>query len=294
MLARRALRLCRPLRLALQQLSCGRPARSASPSTARSPMAVPRRRVARALAAARQGSTTISRRDNRFLVLLDRARQPVRGSIPLTCCTRAVCVGRPGAGAMRRVFRLFAHAEKLPTRRPSTTSDTCDDSTWGAAAPLALGPGRRRAGLDLRPHRLADRAGLRPLRHGVAKSRRVRRPVACAGVTAGRGRLAYRTITATQLVVLGARPGREHHAARPSGSCDEAAERLVAIVERHEGGRTSSRRDSAPRAGRRTIVAVRPPDSQASTPIRPGAVRAGGRHSPHPDPVRSARAATGP
>ena len=165
-----------PLRLALQQLSWGRPsplgARRAALGRGR------RHRVGRrprAVAAPGQGrDRDLAPQDDRVLLLLDRARRGLQaqGRSRTTCSTRAASSTSSGCAHERedmRVFRLSRIREKISyaTKAEHDFTPPEDFDPWRVRAPRRLAarrPGGDGRGLDLRADRLAGRARLRSLR----------------------------------------------------------------------------------------------------------------------------------
>ena len=240
-----------PLRLALQQLSWGRP----------SPLGAARQRsVAVAVTASAGGASSHSGwpRSRR------RSRGARRSSSPTTrsSATRSQAQGRsvppplPGRPVLPR--RLLARARGHP--RIPALADPREDllrhqgrarlhaarglRPWRTrTAPTGSSATRREGdGLDLRADRVADRARLRRARRDRAGERS---PEAVAGrARAGcRGQASSFTTEyaqARQLVAWVLGLGENARLLEPPELVDEAAERLPAIVERHEESRTSS------------------------------------------------------
>ena len=172
-----------PLRLALQQLSWGKPSPLDAPEErSRRPGGHRRRRRARALAAAVEGRDgDLPPQDDPLRVLHDRPRR--RGEaqgrpLPPALPGRAVLPDRLLARARRRarVPRVADPRQgRLLRPRPSTTSTGPRSSTRASTPPAPTGSSatrRARADLAVGPDRLARAAPLRPRR------RRHRKPTA--------------------------------------------------------------------------------------------------------------------
>ena len=149
-----------PLRLALQQLSWGRPSPLGSaPSSARRRRRHRVGRRARAVAAAGQGrDRDLAPQDDRVLLLLDRARRGLASarSTPTTCSTRAGSSTSSGHAHERedmRVFRLSRIREKISyatkAEHDFTTPEDFDPWAYAHRADWQLGDAgghRRRSG----------------------------------------------------------------------------------------------------------------------------------------------------
>ena len=237
-----------PLRLALQQLSWGRPSPlgSARPAPGRRGRHRLGRRP-RALPAAGEGrDRDLAPQDDRVRLLLDRARRaPRKRKVdPYHLLYQGGQFYLVGLLARaRRHPRVPAHrgsARRCPTRpRPSTTSPRPRTSTRGptpSRADWQLGePAGDGTGVDLGADRVARRARLRPprlLRGGDAERQAVARRRARASPGPG---AVFTTEYAQprQLIAWVLGLGEHARLLDPQELVDEAAERIDTILERH-------------------------------------------------------------
>ena len=255
-----------PLRLALQQLTWGRPSPSALPPSAQSPSASPARpaapssprgwRRSRPRSTAASGSSSSTTRS--------AGETAPRRSTRTSCSSRAASTTWSATSHERdaiRVFRLsrirgkVAYATKAEHdfERP----DDFDPRDYANRIPWQLGDPRHGRDLDLRRDRLARGAQLRPLRD--ARRRRGMRPV-------------FRTDYAIAAPVLAWALGDEEHArARgPPEPAEELGRRLECVAELHRAEPFASRRRRPP--------AARP--GRASRELPPAPAR--GRREPPP------------
>ena len=279
-----------PLRLALQQLSWGRPSPLGSGDQRQVAVAVTASAGGRELsAAAGEGrDRDLAPQDDRVRVLLDRARRaaPSARSTPTTCSTRAASstssatrtsattCASSGSRASRDKVSYATKAE-----HDFTTPEDFDPWAYAQRADWQLGePDGDRAGVDLGADRVARRARLRPprqLRAGHAESGNQWRAGSRRVPGPGR-RLHDRVRAAAPAGLVGAGPRRARAAARArrAGRRGRRAARRRSSSATPTRSPTSSpsrraRRARRGRSGRRTATRRPGRNGHGETPIRP-------------------------
>ena len=240
-----------PLRLALQQLTWGRPSPLGSPAQRAIGLGITGSAGGAELSARlAKVDTAIYRRKRiefEYFTMQTRRDRACARSTRTSCCSRAASstssAGRTSA-ARSACSGSRASAARWPTRRrPSTTSSARTTSTRASTPTASRGssatPRRDGRDLGLRPDRLARRAQLRPLRRARPT------PTTAAGSSARR--------TRSRGSLLAWAIGYEQHARvlGPPELVEELHRRLERVAELHRGEPFTTRRRRAARRATR-------------------------------------------